>query len=64
MRLRYYREWWFPVSLKRIGMKHHLPIMAGGLITELTDVETALKCGAIGISTSTQQLWQWQDGNE
>ena len=50
-----------PRIVDRITMKLDLPIIAGGLITELTDVETALKCGAIGISTSTQQLWQWQE---
>lgn len=50
-----------PRIIKRIRKELDLPVIAGGLITDLADLEEALSCGAIGISTSSGKLWQWQD---
>lgn len=50
-----------PRIIQRIHKELDLPVIAGGLITDLQDLEAALDCGAIGISTSAKKLWQWQD---
>lgn len=50
-----------PRIIHRIEKELDLPVIAGGLITEMVDLEAALACGAIGISTSAKKLWQWQD---
>lgn len=51
-----------PRIITRIREELDLPVIAGGLITDQHDLEAALACGAIGISTSSKSLWQWQDG--
>lgn len=50
-----------PRIIERIHREIDVPVIAGGLITDLFDVEAALACGAVGISTSAKKLWQWQD---
>lgn len=34
------------------------PIIAGGMVTKESEVEIALKAGAIAVSTSTMKLWE------
>jgi len=41
-----------------------LPVIAGGLISDLDDLKNVLDHGAIGISTSSKELWKWQDDRE
>lgn len=37
------------------------PIIAGGFINESADVESILHANVVGLSTSNQELWKWQD---
>ncbi len=50
-----------PRVIKKIKKELNVPVIAGGLIVDLQDVQSALDGGAIGISTSSKELWQWQD---
>lgn len=50
-----------PRIINKIRRELDIPVIAGGLITDVHDLEAALKSGAIGISTSSKKLWQWQD---
>lgn len=50
-----------PRIIHRIHKELDIPVIAGGLITDVHDLEAVLACGAIGISTSSKKLWQWQD---
>lgn len=46
-------------------IKKHIkqPIIAGGMVTKRQEVSTALRAGAIAVSTSTMQLWEDVVGN-
>jgi glycerol uptake operon antiterminator len=35
-----------------------VPIVAGGLITEVADIKEALDAGASGVATSRHTLWE------
>lgn len=50
-----------PRIMKRVREETDVPVIAGGLMTDIQDVDHALKSGVIGISTSTKELWDWQD---
>lgn len=47
--------------MNRIRAELDTPVIAGGLMVDLSDLETALTSGVIGISTSSKELWRWQD---
>ncbi|MGY5344919.1 glycerol-3-phosphate responsive antiterminator [Paenibacillus glucanolyticus] len=47
--------------MDRIRAEVDVPVIAGGLMIDLEDFDTALKSGVIGISTSSKELWRWQD---
>ena len=47
--------------MERIRAEVDVPVIAGGLMIDLEDFDTALKSGVIGISTSSKELWRWQD---
>ncbi|MEC0248087.1 glycerol-3-phosphate responsive antiterminator [Paenibacillus chitinolyticus] len=49
--------------MKRIRAEVDVPVIAGGLMTDLEDFNAALGSGVIGISTSSKELWRWQDEN-
>ncbi|WP_130808216.1 glycerol-3-phosphate responsive antiterminator [Senegalia massiliensis] len=46
-----------PKITKIIHEKTNIPIITGGLILDKTDVINSLKSGAIGISTSKEEIW-------
>lgn len=46
-----------PKMIKSINKEVNIPIIAGGLIKDKTDVINSLKGGAIGISTSNENVW-------
>lgn len=48
-----------PKVIKRIVKSVNKPIITGGLITEKEDVIDSLKAGAIGISTSKKEIWDY-----
>ncbi len=43
--------------INRLQSKVHVPVIAGGLITEKKDAMEALSSGAIAVSTSASELW-------
>ncbi len=47
-----------PKVIARVGAETDVPIIAGGLITDKSDVLAALSAGAVGISTSREELWR------
>ncbi|KGG80948.1 antiterminator [Caloranaerobacter azorensis H53214] len=46
-----------PKITQEIHKKTHLPIITGGLIKEKEDVINSLNAGAIGVSTSKEEIW-------
>lgn len=46
-----------PKIISEIREKTHIPIIAGGLIKDKEDVINSLNAGAIGISTSKEEVW-------
>ncbi len=46
-----------PRVVERVGRETRLPVIAGGLIESKEDVIAALKAGALGISTTKEDLW-------
>jgi glycerol uptake operon antiterminator len=47
--------------MDRIRKEVDVPVIAGGLMIDINDFNAALKSGVIGISTSSRELWRWQD---
>lgn len=47
--------------MDRLQASSNIPVIAGGLLLDMKDLETALASGTIGISTSSKELWRWQD---
>ncbi len=46
-----------PKIINELGEKTNIPIIAGGLIRDKEDVINCLNAGAIGISTSKEEVW-------
>lgn len=46
-----------PKIIKEVGEETRIPIVAGGLIRDKTDVIDSLNAGAVGISTSNKKVW-------
>lgn len=46
-----------PNVIKKIVDKTKIPLIAGGLLSDLNDVQTSLEAGAIAISTGNKELW-------
>lgn len=46
-----------PKITKIIHQKTNIPVITGGLIMDKSDVISSLKAGAIGISTSKEDIW-------
>lgn len=42
-----------------VSIKRHInkPIIVGGMVTDIREIKQALKSGAVGISSSRQELW-------
>jgi len=49
-----------PSVIKRIQENTDIPIIAGGLVTTEDEINLALESGAIGISTSDDELWDFE----
>lgn len=43
--------------IEKIHRYINVPVIAGGLILDKSDIENALSSGAVGISTSSKDLW-------
>ncbi|MBN2260631.1 MAG: glycerol-3-phosphate responsive antiterminator [Clostridiales bacterium] len=48
-----------PKILKKIIASVNKPVITGGLITEKEDVIHSIQAGAIGISTSKKEIWEY-----
>ncbi|MDF2548091.1 MAG: antiterminator [Anaerosolibacter sp.] len=46
-----------PKIIKTIHQETRIPVIAGGLIQDKDDVIESLKAGAMGISTSKEEIW-------
>lgn len=46
-----------PKVTKTISTEANIPIITGGLISDKEDVIASIKAGAIGISTSKEEIW-------
>lgn len=46
-----------PKAIKRICAETEIPLIAGGLIVDKEDAAAGLDAGAVGISTSSRDLW-------
>ncbi len=46
-----------PKIIKRICSEVELPVIAGGLIETKEEIETAIKAGAVAVSTGNTDLW-------
>ncbi|HOB34601.1 MAG: glycerol-3-phosphate responsive antiterminator [Firmicutes bacterium] len=46
-----------PRIIRRVCTETRLPVIAGGLIESKEDIIAALQAGAVGISTSKEELW-------
>ncbi len=53
-----------PKIIAEVYERTKIPILAGGLIRTVTDVEQAIKAGATAITTSNQDLWNHYQKNE
>jgi len=47
-----------PKIIKRVYSQTKIPVIAGGLISDKEDVIECLKAGAVGISTSKEEIWR------
>ncbi len=46
-----------PRITKKLSEVIEVPVIVGGLISEKDDIEKALESGALGVSTSSRELW-------
>lgn len=46
-----------PSMIQEIHAETKLPVIAGGLIKEESDIEQAIKAGAVAVTTSNPKLW-------
>lgn len=47
-----------PKAIRRVSEKLSIPVIAGGMITEADEVASALRAGALAVSTSDRVLWR------
>ncbi|WP_404826103.1 glycerol-3-phosphate responsive antiterminator [Cytobacillus stercorigallinarum] len=47
-----------PEIIREVHKKTDIKIIAGGLVREKSEIESALKSGAISVSTSNRDLWE------
>ena len=47
-----------PKVIKRVNAVSHVPVLAGGLISDRDDVMNALNNGVLAVSTTNERVWQ------
>ena len=47
-----------PRIIQKLSSSLEVPVIVGGLVSEKSDVETALDNGALGVSTSSKEIWR------
>lgn len=48
-----------PHVIRKVKERTRLPILAGGFISTVQDVENALEAGAVTVTTSNKELWKY-----
>lgn len=48
-----------PTIIEQIGQQTTIPIIAGGLINSVGEVQAAMQAGAVAVSTSNKNLWSF-----
>ena len=43
--------------IEKLSSSMDVPVIVGGLVSEDEDVKVAVKCGALGVSTSSKEIW-------
>lgn len=46
-----------PRIISKLSSELDVPVIVGGLVREENDVKVALECGALGVSTSSKEIW-------
>lgn len=46
-----------PRIIKKLASSLEVPVIVGGLVSEINDVTVALENGALGVSTSSKEIW-------
>lgn len=46
-----------PRIIEKLSSNLEVPVIVGGLVSLQSDVKTALECGALGVSTSSKEIW-------
>lgn len=46
-----------PRIIKKLTSSLEVPVIVGGLVSEINDVTVALENGALGVSTSSKEIW-------
>jgi glycerol uptake operon antiterminator len=49
-----------PAVTEKMCRATSIPIITGGLVNSRQDIKNSLKAGAIGVSTSSPEMWQFQ----
>lgn len=47
-----------PRIIEKLSSSMDVPVIVGGLVSAEEDVSVAVKCGALGVSTSSKELWR------
>lgn len=47
-----------PRIIRQLTSNMKVPVIVGGLVSEKEDVKTALESGALGVSTSSAEIWE------
>ena len=47
-----------PRIIRKLTTSMEIPVIVGGLVSEVEDVTTAIESGALGVSTSSSKIWE------
>lgn len=47
-----------PRIVEKLNKSMDVPVIVGGLVSEVSDVRTAVESGALGVSTSSKEIWR------
>jgi glycerol uptake operon antiterminator len=48
-----------PKIIDKLSMELNYPIIAGGLISEVTEIHEALQAGALAVSSGNPKMWNY-----
>lgn len=47
-----------PKIIKKVASEEKIPLIAGGLISDLEDIENAINAGAVAVSSTNEVVWE------